>query len=72
MKNMFTEIAAVWGLVLSILLNHIAEEAVMHKILIAVLVTVIGAFFTRWIVCYFKIPSIHYLFVKWTKSSIKK
>ena len=72
MKNMFTEISAVWGLVLSVLLNQIAEEAITNKIIIVVPVTVIGAFLTRWLVCYFKIPSIHFLFVKWAKSSIKK
>ena len=71
MKNMFTEISLVWGLVLSILLNQIAEEAITNEILTAVIITVIGAFSTRWLVCYFKIPSINFLFIKWISSNRK-
>ena len=69
MKNMFTEISGVWGLVLSILLHQIAAELnIAEKILVAVPVTVIGAFFTRWLVCYYKIPSIHFLFSRGFKA----
>lgn len=68
MKNMFTEISALWGFVLSLLLCNVPEDAIADRIMIAVPVTVVGAFLTRWLVCYFKIPSIHFLFVKWAKS----
>jgi len=72
MKNMFTEISAVWGGVLSILLSQIVDDGITTQIMIAVPITVVGAFFTRWLVCYFKIPSIHFIAVKWAKSAIKK
>jgi polar amino acid transport system substrate-binding protein len=68
LKNMFTEIAAAWGLVLSVLLNEIAGEAPMNKVYSAVIITVIGAFFTRWLVCYFKIQSIDFYVVKLVRS----
>ena len=69
MKNMFTEISGVWGLVLSIFLYQIAGEInIAEKILIAVAITVIGAFLTRWLVCYYKIPSILFLFSKGFKA----
>ncbi|MCP4180840.1 MAG: transporter substrate-binding domain-containing protein [bacterium] len=71
MKNMFTEISALWGFILSLLLYSVPEDAITNRIMIAVPVTVIGAFLTRWLVCYFKIPSIHFLFVKMTKKKKK-
>ncbi|HJO95955.1 MAG TPA: transporter substrate-binding domain-containing protein [Victivallales bacterium] len=72
MKNMYTEISALWGCVLSVLLSQVARDAVTDIIIIAVPITVVGAFLTRWLVCYFKVPSIQFFIVKWVKSGIGK
>ena len=72
MKNMYSEISVIWGLILSILLSNMAEASAANQIFVAVPVTVVGAFITRWLVSYFKIRSINFLLIRWIKSISEK
>jgi polar amino acid transport system substrate-binding protein len=73
MKNMYTEIAAIWGGVLSIMLHDLISVVnINQRITLAVSITVVGAFITRLLVCYFKIPSIHFILIEKSVSALKK
>ena len=73
MKNMYTEIAAIWGGVLSIMLHDLISVVdINQRITLAVSITVVGAFITRLLVCYFKVPSIHFIFIKNSVSALEK
>lgn len=56
--DIYPEIAVIWGFLLSILLIHQSNTVDPDPIRIAVFVTVIGAFITRLIIYYLKIPNI--------------
>ena len=55
--NFYPEISAIWGFILSLMVNLMANNANANNIFAAVVITVIGAFLTRLLVIYLKISS---------------
>ncbi len=55
--NFYPEISAIWGFILSLMIDFMARSANASNIFTAVVITVIGAFLTRLLVIYLKIPS---------------
>ena len=70
--NFYPEISAIWGFILSLMINCMARSANANNILTAVVITVIGAFLTRLLVIYLKIPSPSFAILKMSRFRHKK
>jgi len=69
--NFYPEISAIWGFILSLLLNNMAEKINSEYIPYAVFFTVAGAFLMRITVYFLKIPTLTFVFSKIKNSRYK-
>ncbi|HEA67713.1 MAG TPA: transporter substrate-binding domain-containing protein [Desulfobacterales bacterium] len=70
--NFYPEISAIWGFILSLMINFMVRSANANDIFTAVVITVIGTFLTRLLVIYLKIPSPSFAIFKISRFRHKK